>query len=98
MLHMLSLEKEATPVLTRFQEFMEYEDILFHLLRVLGKILKGKSNVDEKFLKNLIYILEHITLHNSPPKEEEKTKLFCSSNIILIKLYCIDSLKFFLFR
>ncbi|XP_046460715.1 nucleolar complex protein 4 homolog B-like [Daphnia pulex] len=79
MLHMLSLEKEATPLLTRFQEFMEYEDILFHLLRVLAKILKGKSNVDEKFLKNLIHILEHITLHNTPPKEEEKTKLFCSN-------------------
>jgi len=80
MLHMLSLEREATPLLTRFQEFMEYEDILFNLLRVLAKILKDKSNVDEKFLKNLIHILEHITLHNTPPKDEEKTKIFCSSN------------------
>lgn len=80
MMHMLSLEKEAAPVLTRFQEFMEYEDILFHLLRVLGKVLKTKSNVDETFLKNLIHLLEHITLHESPPKEEEIPKLFCSSN------------------
>nr|CAG4636963.1 EOG090X04ZD [Ceriodaphnia reticulata]SVE72901.1 EOG090X04ZD [Ceriodaphnia reticulata] len=79
MVHMLSLEKEAAPVLTRFQEFMEYEDILFHLLRVLGKVLKTNSKVDETFLKNLIHLLEHITLHESPPKEEEKSKLFCSS-------------------
>lgn len=83
MVHMLSLEKEAAPVVTRFQEFMEYEDILFHLLRVLGKILKAKNDVDEKFFKNLIHILEHITLHNQPQKEEEKTKLFCSSMTIL---------------
>nr|SVE75088.1 EOG090X04ZD [Daphnia dolichocephala] len=79
MVHMLGLEREAEPVLTRFQEFMEYEDVLSHLLRVLGKILKAKSNVDERFLKNLIHILENITLHNSPPKEEEKTKHFCSN-------------------
>lgn len=79
MLNMLSLEKEGSPVLTRFQEFLEYEDILLHLLRVLGKTLKIQSNIDEKFLRNLIYLLEHVTLHNSPPKEEEKPKLFCSS-------------------
>ena len=28
MLHMLSLGKEATPVFTRFQEFMKYQHIL----------------------------------------------------------------------
>ena len=75
---MLSLEKEATPVLTRFQEFLEYEDVLFHLLRVLGKLLKTQK-VDEKFLRNLICLMEHITLHDTADKEEEKTKLFCSS-------------------
>nr|SVE91102.1 EOG090X04ZD [Daphnia sinensis] len=79
MVHMLNLDKEAAAVITRFQEFMEYEDVLFHLLRVLGKILKAQTNVDEKFLKNLIHILEHVTLPNSPQKEEEKTKLFCSN-------------------
>nr|CAG4647002.1 EOG090X04ZD [Megafenestra aurita]SVE92354.1 EOG090X04ZD [Megafenestra aurita] len=79
-LNMLSLEKEASPVLTRFQEFMEYEDILFHLLRVLGKTFKTQSTIDEKFLRNLIYLLEHITLHDSPSsKEEEKPKLYCSN-------------------
>lgn len=96
MVHMLSLEREAAPVITRFQEFMEYEDVLFHLLRVLGKILKAQNNVDEKFLKNLIHILEHITLHNSPLKEEEKTKLFCSSKTIyqLLLLYCNQTFLF----
>lgn len=82
---MLSLEKEASPVLTRFQEFMEYEDILFHLLRVLGKTFKTQSTIDEKFLRNLIYLLEHITLHDSPSsKEEEKPKLYCSSKEMII--------------
>lgn len=74
---MLSLDSESTPaVLTRFQEFLEYEDLLFHLLRVLGKVLKAKSNVDETFLKNLIQLLEHVTIHDS--NDEQKGKHFCS--------------------
>nr|CAG4649283.1 EOG090X04ZD [Scapholeberis mucronata]SVE93582.1 EOG090X04ZD [Scapholeberis mucronata] len=76
LVRMLTLEKEATSVLTRFQEFLEYEDVLFHLLRVLGKILKTQT-MNEKYLKNLIYLMEHIILHDSSDKEEEKTKLFC---------------------
>ena len=95
MVHMLNLEK-AAPVLTRFQEFMEYEDILLNLLQVLGKILKAKSNVDETFLKNLIHLLEHITLHESPPKEEEKSKLFCFSKSNWNFLFNCCSYGFFL--
>lgn len=79
MIKILDLEGEqALPVLTRFQEFIEYEDVLFHLLRVLGQILKNnKKDVDEKFLKNLMQLLEHVTLRSGPLKGEEKPKLFC---------------------
>nr|CAG4641647.1 EOG090X04ZD [Eurycercus lamellatus] len=77
-IHMLGLETDAVPVLTRFQEFMEYEDVLFHLLRVLSKLLKSKQDVNEKFLRNLIQLLEHVTLHESVA-DEEKPKLFCSN-------------------
>lgn len=80
MVQMLNLETETTPVLTRFQEFIEYEDVLFHLLRTLGSILKTKTDVNEKFLKNLICLLEHITLSDSKkPSDAEKQKLFCCS-------------------
>ena len=81
MVQMLNLEMESTPVLTRFQEFIEYEDVLFHLLRVLDTILKAKTDVNEKFLKNLIYLLEHITLSDFSSKkstDSNKQKLFCS--------------------
>lgn len=83
MVHMLNLKNEATPVLTRFQEFMEYEDILFYLLSVLEKILKTKNSVDEKFLTNLVYLLEHITLPEKAT-DEEKSKLFCCSKLLFI--------------
>lgn len=81
---MLNLQTgAAAAVLTRFQEFVEYDDVLFHLLRVLGIILKAKKDVDEKFLLNLICLLEHVTMHdNSSEKEDSKQKLFCLSNII----------------
>nr|CAG4647854.1 EOG090X04ZD [Moina brachiata]SVE92977.1 EOG090X04ZD [Moina brachiata] len=80
MIKVLELEDDqALPVLTRFQEFIEYEDVLFHLLRVLGQILKkNKKDVDEKFLKNLMQLMEHVTLRSAPPKGEEKPKMFCS--------------------
>ena len=75
---MLCLEAVASiTVLTRFQEFMEYEDVLFHLLRVLKTILKTEDKVDEKFLKNLIHLLEHITLHKASTKTDDKPKNFC---------------------
>ena len=78
MVQMLNLETESTPVLTRFQEFIEYEDVLFHLLRSLGSILKSKTDVTEKFLKNLIYLLEHLTLSDfKKTSNAEKQKLFC---------------------
>nr|CAG4650111.1 EOG090X04ZD [Sida crystallina] len=75
---MLELKTETIPVLTRFQEFMEYEDVLYHLLRVLGIILKSKTDADEKFLKNLISVLEHVTLSSTMGTTDEKRKLFCS--------------------
>nr|CAG4642472.1 EOG090X04ZD [Evadne anonyx] len=78
MVQMLNLETESTPVLTRFQEFIEYEDVLFHLLRTLGSILKAKTDVNQKFMKNLIGLLENITLNdNKKPSDAEKQKLFC---------------------
>lgn len=78
MVQMLNLESESTPVLTRFQEFIEYEDVLFHLLRSLGGILKTKTDVSEKFLKNLIYLLEHITMSDfKKASNGDKQKLFC---------------------
>jgi len=78
MVQMLNLESESTPVLTRFQEFIEYEDVLFHLLRSLGGILKIKTDVSEKFLKNLIYLLEHITMSDfKKASNGDKQKLFC---------------------
>nr|CAG4634749.1 EOG090X04ZD [Alona affinis] len=76
--HLLDVEKESSPVLTRFQEFLEYEDVLFHLLRVLGKICKAKNDANDKFLTNLIQLLEHITIPNLAADDEEKSKLFCS--------------------
>ncbi len=66
---------ESTPLLTRFQEFLEYEDVLYYLLKVLGKILKSKKDIDERFLQNLIQLLEEITIHST--SDEEKSKLFC---------------------
>jgi len=75
---MLCLEAGVSvTVLTRFQEFMEYEDVLFHLLRALKTILKTEEKVDEKFLKNLVHLLEHITLHKTALKTDEKPKNFC---------------------
>lgn len=84
MIKVLELEDDqALPVLTRFQEFIEYEDVLFHLLRVLGQILKkNKKDVDEKFLKNLMQLMEHVTLRSAPPKGEDKPKMFCSGKFL----------------
>nr|CAG4638409.1 EOG090X04ZD [Cyclestheria hislopi] len=76
---MLSLDCEMVPVLTRFQEFLEYDDVLFHLLRVLGTILKTKKEVNDIFMKNLFYVLEHLTLETPDPKSERK-KLLCLEN------------------
>ena len=58
-------------------------NIFFDLLPVLGIWKKRHKQCWWQFLKNLIYILEHITLHSSPPKEEEKTKLLFSSNTLI---------------
>jgi U3 small nucleolar RNA-associated protein 19 len=74
---MLHLNKETIPVLTRFQEFIEYEDVLFNLLRVLGTILKAKVEEDENFLKNLVSVLEHITVNDNSNTADEERKLFC---------------------
>jgi hypothetical protein len=74
---MLHLNRETIPVLTRFQEFIEYEDVLFYLLRVLGTILKSKAEEDESFLKNLVSLLEHITVNDYSNTPDEERKLFC---------------------
>ena len=47
---MLYLNKETIPVLTKFQEFIQYEDVLYKLLGVLDTILKSKVEEDENFL------------------------------------------------
>ena len=47
---MLYLNKETIPGLTKFQEFIQYEDVLYNLLGVLGTILKSKVEEDENFL------------------------------------------------
>lgn len=74
---LLDVEKDnSSSVLTRFQEFLEYEDVLFHLLRVLGKTCKSRRNASEKFLSNLIQVLEHVTMFET--SDQEKSKLFCS--------------------
>ena len=84
---MLHLNKETIPVLTRFQEFIEYEDVLYNLLRVLGTILKSKVEEDENFLKNLVSVLEHITVNDNSNTPDEERKLFC-----LGKMFCFLSM------
>nr|CAG4643910.1 EOG090X04ZD [Lepidurus arcticus] len=82
---LVTSKKEMTPVITRFQEFLDFDDIKLHILRALSTLLKSYADqgreVNEIFLTNILVLLEHVVLNNKvetkDEEEEDSTKLYC---------------------
>nr|CAG4651775.1 EOG090X04ZD [Triops cancriformis] len=81
---LVTSKKKMSTLITRFQEFLDFEDIKLHILRALSSLLKSYAEqareANDIFLENTINLLEHIVLTDRKAKkqeEEESVKLYC---------------------
>ncbi|XP_013782872.1 nucleolar complex protein 4 homolog [Limulus polyphemus] len=75
---LLSEEKDLRPLIGRFQEFLEYNDVKFYTLKILTKLMKlrKKKDLNDCFLHNLFALMSQIVLPKKPSKKfEAETKL-----------------------
>ncbi|XP_013379671.1 nucleolar complex protein 4 homolog [Lingula anatina] len=71
LLTLLSEEIELRPLIVRFQEFLEYDDVRYYAMKIAHKVLKEKPNHEQLdiYHGNVYALLEQLSL---PATDEEK--------------------------
>ena len=68
---LLSDSKDASKLIERFKEFLDFSDILYQLLNAVAKNVKKRNSTQHCFKMNLLTLLEAIRL------DSEEQKMFC---------------------
>lgn len=78
---LLSSEKTNSHLISRFQEYVAFHDIVYFSWKSLPTILKGQREPNETYLKNLILLLDKIALPKQTDVKEIKLLLHDSKGI-----------------
>jgi hypothetical protein len=69
-LELLSSERSTEHLLSRFQEFTAYEDVLYYVWKLLPTVVLNKQQPSEIFIKNFLSLMDKIPI----PKETIRNK------------------------
>jgi hypothetical protein len=69
-LELLSSERSTDNLLSRFQEFTAYEDVLYYVWKLLPTVVLNKKQPNEIFIKNFLSLMDKIPI----PKQIVRNK------------------------
>jgi hypothetical protein len=73
----LSSECITENLLSRFQEFTAYGDVLYYVWKLLPAVVLNKQHPNEIFIKNFLSLLDKIPIPKETARNKEKQELLC---------------------
>ena len=78
-LELLSSERSTDQLMSRFQEFTAYQDVLYYVWKLLPTIVLNKKQPNETFIKNFLNLMDKIPIPKETIRNNEDWEvLFCA--------------------